>query len=99
MVVNKGRDDARVSIVFNQEHRNSVNFRMPVTPFTEVICGKNNKLALKFSKIKLDVDWGNIFDFKIFIDGIDATTGQRVNKYYNDYPHIRQEKIALMQAS
>jgi len=63
MMTNNSRDDARVSIVFNQESRNKVNLRMPVNPFTEVICARKNKLSLKFAKTKLDADWGSVLDF------------------------------------
>lgn len=68
-VQSSSRYDQKLSIVFNQENRNKVNYRMPVTDFSEVILAGKNKLVLKITKVRLDQEWGDIFDFKILVDG------------------------------
>lgn len=70
---------------------------MPVTPFSEVVCPRKNKLSLIFAKARLGRDWGPYDDFKVYINGVDPQTGLEATKF-NDYPHIREMKLAMIAA-
>lgn len=71
MCASNSREDVKVTIEFNQESRNRVNYRMPVTSFSEVVCPRKNKLSLIFAKTRLEQDWGPYEDFKVYINGVD----------------------------
>ena len=60
---NATRQDARITISWNQDARNRVNYRMPCTDFTEVVVADRKNLPLKLAKLRLDQDWGEYLDF------------------------------------
>ena len=71
---NQDRRDARIKIIFNQQNRGSVNFRQPVTDYTELIVSGKNKLSLVFGKVKIGQSWGKLFDWRVIINGVDVMT-------------------------
>ena len=92
MVNNQTMQDARVQIAWNPESRNSVNIRQPVTEFQQVFLAQKNNLPLKFAKVKLNQEWGSIYDFRVIINGIDVTTDTKWDKYRHDFAAMREAK-------
>jgi len=84
------QQDHRVTISWNQEARNNVNFRMPVTDFSEVVYAGKSVLPLKIAKLHLDQDWGDYLNFNVAIDQLN---GEKFNRFDRDYPHIRERKL------
>mmetsp|Transcript_6747 Transcript_6747/g.8049 ORF Transcript_6747/g.8049 Transcript_6747/m.8049 type:complete len:128 (+) Transcript_6747:1418-1801(+) len=95
-VNNLSRQDTRFTIVWNQQSRDKVNFRMPATDFTDVISAGKQSLPIKLQKLRLDEDWGDYLNFVVMIDSM---TGEKFNRFDQDYPHIRSQKLPLMEAA
>lgn len=76
-----------------------MNFRQPVTDYSEVFVGGRNKLPLRFAKVKLGQEWGKLFDWRVIINGVDVMTDQKWDRYERDHPFLRNSKIPLMEAA
>ena len=80
MCASNSREDVQVTIKFDKAYMHQVNFRMPVTPFAEVICPRKSKLSLIFAKTRLSQEWGPYEQsFKIYINGEDPETGAQMS--------------------
>lgn len=70
-----------------------------MTEYTEVFVSGKTKLPLKFGKVKLDRDWGQLNDWKIIINGVDIMTDQKWDRYERDHPMLRAAKQPLIEAA
>ena len=88
MLSNNMAFDTKVTIIFNQESRNQVNYRLPCTEFSQVIPANKRLLPLVFSKVYLGAEWGDIMNIRVIVDGCDIMTEQEWNRNARDFPEL-----------